>query len=170
MFWPKGGCLACNLTNLPIFSIIFLVFSTTFLYATWTTPSLNCRHPLMCGHTSHRPYKYPPHTFCSWQWTHWNPWCNSWHFSRHCLKCWLPRGRIIITCASFNHNELLSSMNQHCVYQRWHLHLSQRCHCWPNANGYTSSVVQFKDLLPLMQLKPRKGAIITDTPLIDSSF
>jgi hypothetical protein len=32
-----------------------------------------------CVHTSHRLYGYPPLTLCSWQQTHWNPWCNSQH-------------------------------------------------------------------------------------------
>jgi hypothetical protein len=43
---------------------------------------------------------------------------------------------------SFNHIQLLWSMSQHCVYQRWHSHLSQRCHCWPNASGFTSLILQ----------------------------
>ncbi len=29
-------------------------------------------------------------------------------------------------------------MNKHCVHQRWHLHLSQCCHCRPNTRGFIS--------------------------------
>jgi hypothetical protein len=35
---------------------------------------------------------------------------------------------------------------------------------------YFPNLVQLKDLLSPMELKPRKGAIATDTPLINSSF
>jgi hypothetical protein len=27
-------------------------------------------------------------------------------------------------------------------YQRWHSHLNQRCHCRPNANGFTSLILR----------------------------
>jgi hypothetical protein len=61
-------------------SIIFLsFFFHIILYTTWTSPSFNCMHLLMCVHTSHQLYGYPPLTLCSWQQTHWNPWCNSQH-------------------------------------------------------------------------------------------
>jgi hypothetical protein len=76
MFWPKGKCLAYNLTNPPSLSIIFPNFFHNALNVIWTTPSLNCEYPLMCVHTSHRPYGYPPLTMRSWQWAHGNPWCS----------------------------------------------------------------------------------------------
>jgi len=87
MFYPKGRCLAYNLTNFPNLLIIFPNFSHNILYTTWTTPFLSCRHPLMCVHTSHQLYGYPPLKLCSWQWTHWNPWCNSRHLCHHNTKC-----------------------------------------------------------------------------------
>jgi len=77
-----------------------------------------------CVHTSHRPYGYPPFTLCSWQWTHWNPWCNLQHLCRHCVKCWFPCGTTTITCISFNHIQLLLSMNWHCAYQIWNCTLT----------------------------------------------
>jgi hypothetical protein len=33
-------------------------------------------------------------------------------------------GMRIITSTSFNHIQLLSLMNQHCAYQKWHLHFN----------------------------------------------
>jgi hypothetical protein len=44
----------------------------------------------------------------------------------------------IITCTSFNHIQLLSPITSHCAYQKWHLHLKQCCHFWPNKNKFTS--------------------------------
>jgi len=46
-----------------------------------------------------------------------------------------------ITCASFNHIQLLLSMTRHYAYQIWHLHPSQCCHYWPNAIGFTSLIL-----------------------------
>jgi len=60
MFSPRGKRLAYGLTNFPNLLIIFPNFLHNTLYATWITPSFNCRHPLMCVHTSHQPYGYPP--------------------------------------------------------------------------------------------------------------
>jgi hypothetical protein len=54
----------------------------------------------------------------SWQWTHWNPWCNSWCLCQHCTRCWFPHGMKIITCTSFNHIQLLSLTGWPCVYQK----------------------------------------------------
>ncbi len=106
--------------------------------ATWITPSLNCKHPLMCVHTSHWPYGYPSFTLCSWQWMRLNPWCNLQHLCCHCTRCWFPCGTRTITCTSFNHIQLLLLTHQHCVYQRWYSHLSRCFHCRPNANKLTS--------------------------------
>ncbi len=137
----QGRHLIYKLTNLSNLSIIFFSFLHNTSYMTWTTPSLNCRHPFMCVHTSHQPYGYPPLMLCSWQWMHWNSWCNLRHLCRHYTKYWFPRGMRIITCVSFNHIQLLSSMNQHCAYQKWHLHLSRHYHYRPNANGFTSPIL-----------------------------
>jgi len=54
---------------------------------TWNAPSPNCKYPLMCVHTSHQPYRYPPLTLCSWQRAHMNPWCSSQHLCYHCVRC-----------------------------------------------------------------------------------
>jgi hypothetical protein len=107
MFWPKGRHLAYSSTSFPSFFIIFVKFLHNILYATWTTPSFNCKHFSMCVHTSHRPYGYPPLTLCSWQRTHWNPWCNSQHLCHHSTRCWFSCGTKTITCVSFNHIQLL---------------------------------------------------------------
>jgi hypothetical protein len=55
MFWPKDKHLVYILINFPCLSIISPNFLHNILNVTWTTPSFNCRHPLMCMHTSHRP-------------------------------------------------------------------------------------------------------------------
>jgi hypothetical protein len=107
----------------------------------WNTPSSNCRYLLMCVHSSHRPYGYPPFTMCSWQRVHKNPWCNSWHLCCHCARCWLPHGTKIITCVSFNCIQLFLLMSWHCAHQRWHSHFSWRCHCWPDVSGFTPLVL-----------------------------
>ncbi len=67
MFWPKGECLAYSSTNLPKLSIDFSGIFHSASNMTWTTPSLNCKYPSMCVHTSHEPYGYPLLTLCSWQ-------------------------------------------------------------------------------------------------------
>jgi hypothetical protein len=66
---------------------------------------------------------------------------DSWHLCHHWAKCWLPHGRKIITCVSFNHIQLLLSMSRHCAYQRWHSHFNRRCHCRPNASGFISLIL-----------------------------
>jgi hypothetical protein len=76
IFWLKGKCLAYNSTSFPYLLIIFPSFFHNTLNTTWTTPSLNCKYPLMRVHTSHQPYGYPFLMLFSWQWTHMNPWCN----------------------------------------------------------------------------------------------
>jgi hypothetical protein len=119
LLWPKGRHLAFISTNLPSYLIIFPSFLHNILYTIWNTPSFNCTHPSMCVHPSHRTYGYPPLMLCSWQWTHWNPWCNSWHLCCHYARCWFPCGTRIITCTSFNYIQLLSLMNWHYVYQKW---------------------------------------------------
>jgi len=40
-----------------------------------------------------------------------------------------------------NHIQLLSSTSQHNAYQRWHLHFSWHCYCWPNARGFIFSIL-----------------------------
>ncbi len=132
MFWPKGECLAYNLTNFPKLSIKFPNFFHNASNMIWIAPSFNCKYPLMHVHTSHQPYGCPPQMLCSCQWKHMNPWCNSRHLCCHCKGCWLPRGAITTTCASFKKVQLLLSMNWHCAHQRWHSHLRWHYHCRPN--------------------------------------
>ncbi len=81
-----------SLISLPSLSIIFPNCFHNILYVTWTTPSFNYEYPLMCVHTSHWPYGYPPLMLCSWEWTHWNPWRSLQHLYCHCIRCWLPCG------------------------------------------------------------------------------
>jgi hypothetical protein len=51
MFWPWGGHLTYNLTNLPNLLIIFPSFFHNALKMTCTTTSFNCRYPSMwCTH------------------------------------------------------------------------------------------------------------------------
>jgi hypothetical protein len=123
-------------------TFILSTFLHNISYTTWTTPSFNYKHPSMCVHTSHWPYGYSSLTLCSWQWTHWNPWCNSQHLSCHYMKCWFPHGVKTITCISFNHIQLLSLTSWHYVYQRWHSHLSRHCHYQPNTSELTSLILR----------------------------
>jgi hypothetical protein len=62
-----GGCLVYTLIDLLILSIIFLSFSHIISNMTWTIISFNCKPTLMCVHTSHQPYGYPPFTLHPWQ-------------------------------------------------------------------------------------------------------
>jgi len=97
------GHLAYTSIGLFILLIIFPNFST--LFQTWlelSHPSI-VGLPLMCVHTSHKPYGYPPFTLHPWQWVHKNPWWSSWHFCCHCVRCWFSHGMKTITCTSFNH-------------------------------------------------------------------
>ncbi len=164
MFWLRGRRLVYNSTNIPILSIIFPNFLHITMYATWITPSLNCKHLSMCMHTSHWPYGYPPLTLCSWQQTHWNPWCYSWHLCHHCMRCWFPRGMRTITCASFNHIQFLLSTSQHCAYQNGHSHFSQCCHCWPNTNGFTSPILRNSRICCLRCSSSQGKELLQTTP------
>jgi hypothetical protein len=141
MFWPRGGCLVYNLISFFSLLIIFPNFFHGISYVIWITLSFNCRYPSMCVHTSHRPYGYSLLMLCSWQQTHWNPWCNLRHLYCNCTRYWLPCGMKTITCTSFIHIQLLSWTSQHCVHQRWHLHPRQRCDCQPNVRGFISSIL-----------------------------
>jgi len=117
--------LAYNSTSFPSLLIIFPNFVHSVSYTTWTTPLFYCKYPSMCVHTSHRPIGYPPLMLCSWQQTHGNPWCSSWHICYHCVTCWLPYGMKITICTAFNRVQFLSLMGWHCPHQRWHLHFNQ---------------------------------------------
>jgi hypothetical protein len=57
-------------------------------------------------------------------------------------EMWFPCGTRTITCISFNHIQFLESMNQHCVYQRWYLHLNQHYHCQLNASKFISPILR----------------------------
>jgi hypothetical protein len=70
------------LTTQPIYPTFWLfpqIYSMTFcMWFGLSHPSIVgilrcvCTHPInLMG--------IPPVTSCSWQWTHWNPWCNLWH-------------------------------------------------------------------------------------------
>jgi hypothetical protein len=119
--------LVYNLTSLPSPSINFLSLFNSAL----NKIEFSCKYPLMCVHTSHQPYGYPPFTLCSCQWAHKNPWCSLQHFYYHCVGCWLLDGVNITTRTSFKHVQLFLSMNQHYAHQRWHSHPSCRCCCDP---------------------------------------
>jgi hypothetical protein len=118
--------------------VFFIVFQIRF----GLPPSLNCMYLSMCVHTSHWPYGYPPLTLCSWQWTHMDPWCTSWHFCCHCVGYWFPHMAKTTTCASFKHVQFFSLMNQHCVHKKWHSQLSWRCHWRPNTSWFTSLILR----------------------------
>jgi len=107
----------------------------------WIITSFNCKYLLMHVLTSHQPYGYPSLMSRPWQWMHRNPWCSLWHLYCYCARCQLPCGTKTITCASFNHVQLLLLTNQHCAKQKWNLHLSWCCHYWPNANEFISLIL-----------------------------
>ncbi len=69
-YGPRASAWLTSSTSLPNLLIIFPNFLHNIWYMTWTTPSFNYRHPLMCVHTSHWLYGDWPLMFCSWQWTH----------------------------------------------------------------------------------------------------
>jgi hypothetical protein len=94
---------------------------------------------LMCVHTSHWPYGYPPFMLCSWQWMHRNSWCSLWHLCYHCMGCWFPCGPRTTTCASFKYVQFFMLMSWQ-AHQRWHLHLSHCCHCQPNTSRFISPI------------------------------
>jgi len=173
MFWPRGECLAYNLTTFPKLLIRFFDFFHSASNMTWIASSFNCKYPLMCVHTSHRPYGYPPLTLCSCQRAHMNSWCNSLHLCCHYEGCWLPCGARTTTCTSFKHIQLLLSMNQHCAPQRWHLHLSWRCHCRPNmwTNLFPRSCAT-QGFATFDAVQAKNGAIVTNQffPLVMKVF
>jgi hypothetical protein len=131
------GLRANAVYNLTTFPSLLISFPSLFHNFSAT----NCRYVSMCVHTSNQPYGYPIFTLFSWQWTHMNPWCNSWHLCCHYMKCWLSCGARIITCVSFKHVQPLSLIGQHCVHQRWHSHPSWCCHYWPNASRFISPIL-----------------------------
>jgi len=127
----------------PIFLSFWLsspMFCTT-LHTRLKLPHLLITGILQCVHTSHQPYGYPLLMLYSWQQTHWNPWCNLRHLCHQYSKCWFPCGMRTITCTSFNHIQLISSMDWHCVYQKWHSLFSRHCHCRSNASIFTSPIL-----------------------------
>jgi hypothetical protein len=164
MFWPRGGHLAYSSNNLPNLSIILFIYFHNTLYATWTTPSFNHKHLLMCVHTSHQPYGYPPFTLCSWQWMHWNSRCNLRHLCHHCTRCWLPCGTKTITCASFNHIQFLLLTNRHYAYQRRHSHLRRRCHCRLNSSIFISLILRNSRICCLRCNSSQRKELLQLTP------
>jgi hypothetical protein len=154
----------------PGFCLTSLIFSTTLWIQLGLPHPSNTIIPWCLCHTSHQPYGYPLHTLCSWQWTHKNPWCSSWHLCYHCIGCWFPRGcknnymRFLQTrsillvnestlCSpkmAFTPESMLSLLTQH----KW---------------IYFFNLVPPKDLLLPMRLKPNNRVIVTNTMLINSS-
>jgi hypothetical protein len=109
MFRSWGGRLAYSLTSLPILLIMFLNFLHNILYIAWITTSFNYKLPLMCVHTSHWSYGYPPFTLCPWQRTHIDTSCDLWHFCCHYMRWWFLHGMRIITRTSIN-----TTFNSYC--------------------------------------------------------
>jgi hypothetical protein len=140
-FGPKVGVWLTIRLIFPTFWLSSSIFFYSSSNMIWITPSLNCKYPLVHVHTCHWSYGHSLVTLHSWQWTQRNSWCSLWHLCWHRVRCWLPRGTKIITCTSFNHIQFFSLMNQHCVHQKWHLHLSWRCHCQPNVSKFISSIL-----------------------------
>jgi hypothetical protein len=116
---------------------VWLTIWLIFLAFWWSSPILfivfrrqfGLPHPLlanipqcMCTHLI--DLMGPLLMMCSWQRTHGNPWCSSWHLCCHYTRCWFPRGMKTTRGTSFNHVQLFLSTSWHCVHQRWHLHLS----------------------------------------------
>jgi hypothetical protein len=177
MFWCWVRRLSYNLRSLSkaILLIIFPSFFHNVSDVAWTTTSFNCMPPSMCLHTSHRPYRYPPFTLDPRQRTHKNPWCNLWHYCRHCARCWLPHGTKTTTCVSFSHIQLLLLTNWHCVDQRWNLHPSWRCIVIVDLTclcGFISLILHNSRICCLQcNSNQRKlGAIVFDTLLINFSL
>ncbi len=110
-FGPKVNVWLTTQQVFPTFQLPSLIFSTTLRTWLGLPHPFIYMHPLMCVNTSHQPYGYPLFTLCSWQQTHWNPWCNSRHLCHHYAKSWLPCGTRTSTCTSLNHIQLLLSMN-----------------------------------------------------------
>ncbi len=79
-FGPKVNVWLTTQQVFPTFQLPSLIFSTTLRTWLGLPHPFIYMHPLMCVNTSHQPYGYPLFTLCSWQQTHWNPWCNSRHF------------------------------------------------------------------------------------------
>jgi hypothetical protein len=120
--------LAYRSSSLPNLSIIFPNFSHNTSYVTWTTPSFKCMHPLICVHTS-----IDSMGIYLLRCAHGNERTKTSYvihdtFVATARDAGFPRGTNIITCTSFNHNQLFLSMSRHCVYQKWHSYLSRCCH------------------------------------------
>jgi hypothetical protein len=136
MFWLRGGCLVYIWLIFQAFLFFSPFFSTTLhRWFGLSHPSIVgirqcvCTHPIkpMSIHFLHRVHDNKHirthdiihDTFVAIAWD------DGFHMGwKH------------ITCISFNHIQLLLSISQHCVYQRWHSYLSWHCHCRPNANKF----------------------------------
>jgi hypothetical protein len=109
--------------------IVFPSFLCNISYATWTTPSLNCRHFSMCVHASHWPYGYP------------------------------------FLCCVHDNKHTRTHDAIHDTFANITRDVSFHVGC----KQLRALLTQLKDLLLLMHFKPRKGIIVTNTPLINSS-
>jgi hypothetical protein len=150
----------------PIF-LTFQLSSPIFFhhtsYLTWITPSLNCMHPLMCVHTSHRPYGYLPLMLC----VHDNKRIGT-HDAIHDPFATIMRdinfhvGRkqlYALPSTTFNS----SHQGVNIVFTKNDIPT-----CWSNVNKFISLILH-NNLLPIMHLKQRNRVIATNTPLINSS-
>jgi hypothetical protein len=165
MFWPRSGHLTYNSTNLPNLLIILPIFSMVFqtrlgLLHLSIRSIIRC----MCTHLIDPMVSTSCIVLMAM-----NAWCSSQHLFCHYVKCWLPCGMRLTTCASFNHIQLLLSTIQHCAHQKWHLHFSRCCHYQPNTNKSIFQTLH-KDFSSPMWLKRKKGVIMSNTPLMNSSL
>jgi hypothetical protein len=133
MFWPKIGLLIYNSTSLPSLLIIFSSFFHNTSYATWTTPSFNCRHPLLCVHTSHWPYGYPLIYVVLMATSTLEP-------MMQFATPLSPLHEMLISMLDkkyymrFFQPHSTPFVDKSTLCQRWHSHFSQCCHCRPNLN------------------------------------
>jgi len=137
MFWPMHKRLAYSLTSLLAFQLSSPIFYTPL--HTW----LKLTHPSITN-IPQCVYTHPIdlmgiHLLCC---VHGNECMMQFATPLSPLhEMWFPCGTRTITCISFNHIQLLESMNQHCVYQRWYLHLSWHYHCQLNASKFISPIL-----------------------------
>jgi len=168
MFWSKSGCLAYNLTNFPRVPINFPDFFHNISNMTWTAPSFNCKYPLMCVHTSHQPYGYPP-LYC----VHGNK-----HIRTHDVVC--DTFVAIVRGVGFHMGREQLHVFSLNIFNSSHWQVSivvtkgDICTLVdvvvnPKWMIYSLDLAPPKNLLLLMWLKPKNGIIVIDTISINSS-
>jgi hypothetical protein len=80
-FGPKASFWLIVWPIFPSFRLVNIFHNA--LNITWIAPSLNCKYPSRCVHTSHWPYGYPFFMLCPWQQVHKNPWYSLQHLCCH---------------------------------------------------------------------------------------